>query len=188
MKQVLGKSSKDVLAVPNIGGRALTTAERRELDLSAKIQGWGSDLDGGVRPGVPMDKAPDLGAEVLYPPIEQQVPRNKVHKSTEHGRLTPVFGNACPPRGLSGLVRDFAYGISEGRMSHWLLLMLADRVDMVEELLLDISRLRIPNIPREMGIEAALRYNRAGVVKKTAIGLGALAVIALCRTRGKRSL
>jgi hypothetical protein len=189
MKQFLGKSSEDVLAVPIHGGRVLTTAERRELDLSAKIQGWGSDLDPGVRPGVPMDKAPELGGEVLYPHFEQQVPRYKVHKSTEHGQLTPVFGNVCPPKGLSGLIRDFGYGFSEGRMLHWLLLMAADRVDMVEELLLDLLRLRIPNIPQEMGLRAALRYNRKGVVQKAAVaGLGVLALATLCKMQGRRSL
>lgn len=187
MKQVLGKSSEDVLRVPQHGGRVLTTAERRELDLSAKIPGWGSDLDPGVRPGVPMDKAPDLGIEVLYPDFEQQVPRSKVHKSTEHARLTPVFGNVCPPRGLSGLIRDFAYGFSEGRLSHWILLMAADRVDMIEELLIDLSRLRIPNIPRETGFTAALKYNPKGVVKKTAVAsLGVAALVAVLKIRRRR--
>lgn len=189
MEQVLGKSSEDVLAIPKRGGHALTTAERRELNLSGKIQGWGSDLEPDVRPGVPMDKAPDLGVETLYPDIEQQVPRNKVHKSTEHARLTPVFGNVCPPRGLSGIIRDYAYSFSEGRMSHWMLLMLADRVDVLEEILVDLSRLKIPNIPKEMGLAASLKYNREGVVKKAAIaGLGALAFVAILKMRKQRRL
>lgn len=187
MEQFLGKSSEDVLAVPRRGGRALTTVERRELDLSAKIPGWGSDLEPGVRPGVPMDKAPDLGVEVLYPEFERQIPRNKVHKSTEHAKLTPVFGNVCPPRGLSGIIRDFAYNYSEGRLVRWMLLIFADRVDMVEELLLDLSRLSIPNIPVEMGIKAALKYNRKGVAKKTTVtGLGVLAFAAFLKIRGRR--
>lgn len=189
MKQVLGKSSEDVLAVPRHGGRALTTAERRELDLSGKIQGWGSDLDPGVRPGVPMDKAPDLGVEVLYPDFEQQIPRKKVHKSTEHARLTPVFGNVCPPRGVSGRIRDYAFNFSEGRLAHWMLLMLADRVDVVEEILVDLSRLRIPNIPKEMGIASALKYNRKGVMQKTAaVSVGVLALAAFLKMRKQRKL
>lgn len=189
MEQFLGKSSEDVLAVPRRGGRALTTEQRRELDLSAKIRGWGSDLDPAVRPGVPMDKAPELGVEVLYPDIEQQMPRHKVHKSTEHARLTPVFGNACPPRGLSGIIRDFAYGFSEGRLAHWLLLMFADRVDMIEEILVDLSRLKIPNIPRETGLASSLKYNRKGVIRKSAVaGIGLLAFAALLKARKRRVL
>lgn len=184
MEQLLGKSSDDVLSTPRKGGRSLTTEQRRTLDLSAKIPGWGSDLDPAVRPGVPMDKAPDVGIETLYPAFEQQIPRAKVHKSTEHAKLTPVFGNACPPRGLSGKIRDFAYGFSEGRLSHWLLLMAADRVDLVEEILIDLSHLRVPNIPKEMGLKSEVKYNGKGVAKTAAVvGLGILAFTMLSRRR-----
>lgn len=188
MEQTLGRSSYDVLSKPIRGGRALTTSERQSVDLSSKIRGWGSDLDPSTRPGVPMDKAPGIGIEQLYPILEQQVSRDKVHKSTEHGKLTPVFGNACPPRGLSGLMRDVAYRFSEGRLSHWILLIAADRVDMVEELLVDIAHLRIPNIPREMGLGAELKYNRKGVAK-TAIfaGLGVMALVAASTIKKRRA-
>lgn len=188
MEQVLGKSSDDVLATPRRGGRSLTTAERSTIDLSSKIAGWGSDLDPAVRPGVPMDKAPDVGIETLYPDFEQQIPRHRVHKSTEHAKLTPVFGNVCPPRGLSGKIRDFAYNFSEGRLSHWILLMTADRVDVVEEILIDLSRFQIPNIPKEMGLRSALKYNRNGLVEKVAVvGLGVLAYMAFSRMRERRA-
>src|SRR5688500_13039961 len=109
MKQVLRKTSNDFLPISSFEGKSLTTVERRTVDLSSKIKGWGSDLDPASRPGVPMDKAPYVGVETLYPAFEQQIPRNKVHKSVEHGKLTPVFGNACPPRGVSGKIRDVAY-------------------------------------------------------------------------------
>ncbi|HEY0879254.1 MAG TPA: hypothetical protein VGE10_12460, partial [Zeimonas sp.] len=68
MEQQLGTSSEDVLAWPVPGGRALTTRERHEVDLSSHIRGWGSDLDRSTRPGVPRDKAPEIGREALYPP------------------------------------------------------------------------------------------------------------------------
>jgi hypothetical protein len=74
---------------------------------------------------VPRDKAPQLGVEKLYPPIEPQVPHVKIHKSTEHGKLTPVFGTSCPPSGISGRIRDYAYTFSEGRLARWLMLMFA---------------------------------------------------------------
>jgi hypothetical protein len=47
-------------------------------------------------------------------------------------RPTPVFGTAQPVRGLSGALRTRAYAIPEHHARHWLLLMVADRVDVVE--------------------------------------------------------
>lgn len=186
MDQFLGSSSEDVLEVPVRGGRSLTTAERRDVDLSSIIPGWGSDLDPAVRPGVPMDKAPDIGVEHLYIDVEPQVPKFKIHKSTEHARMPPVFGTSCPPSGLSGRIRDFAYTLSEGRLSRWVLLMSADRVNVVEDVLSELSRFQIPNIPKEMGFTADLKYNRKGVIKGAAlIGVGVLALIAISSARKK---
>jgi hypothetical protein len=185
MDQFLGKSSEDVLKKPRRGGRNLTSDERRSFDLTGVIPGWGSDLDPSVRPGVPMDKAPDVGIETLYPDFEQQVPRHRVHKSTEHAKLTPVFGNVCPPRGLSGLIRDFAYNFSEGRATHWLGLVTADRIDMIEEIFVDLAHLRIPNIPHEMGLAAEWKYNKKGLVKKLAL-LGGAALVVTALTQSTR--
>jgi hypothetical protein len=189
MDQTLGSSSQDVLATPIPGGRSLTTQERQEIDLSSSIKGWGSDLDPKVRPGVPRDKAPELGVEVLYPPIEQQYPRVKIHKSTEHGRLTPVFGTSCPPIGLSGLMRDIGYTYSEGRLARWMTLMAADRVNVVEDLLSDLAQGRIPNVLKEMGAKSELKYNPAGFAKKAMIaGLCVAAVMAYAQVRRERQL
>jgi hypothetical protein len=178
MEQTLGSSSQDVLNPPvRTPGRALTTLERQSVDRAGEIKGWGSDLDPKVRPGVPRDKAPNIGVEKLYPPIEPQVPRSKIHKSTEHGRLTPIFGTSCPPAGLSGRLRDIGYKYSEGRLARWMTLMLADRVNVVEDLLSDLSQGRIPNIPKEIGLRSELQYNRANFIKKVAIGVVATAVV-----------
>jgi hypothetical protein len=177
MEQTLGSSSQDILPVPIAGGRSLTTLERQQLDHSSAIAGWGSDLDPKRRPGVPRDKAPQLGAEHLYPPIPPQVPHIKIHKSTEHARLTPVFGTSCPPAGLSGRMRDFAYQFSEGRLSRWMALMLADRVDVVEGIASDLSRGRVPNIPKEMGMRSELRYNRAGFARKVTVAVVCTAAV-----------
>jgi hypothetical protein len=46
--------------------------------------------------------------------------------------VAPVFGTAVPPRGLSGWMRRAAYEIPEHETSHWLVLLLADRVDALE--------------------------------------------------------
>lgn len=186
MEQTLGSSTEDVLQPPVPGGHSLTTKERATIDLSSRIPGWGSDLDRARRPGVPRDKAPNIGPETLYPPIPRQVTRAKIHKSTEHGRLTPVFGTSCPPSGLSGRMRDFAYHYSEGRMLRWLTLMAADRVNMLEDIANDLAHGHIPNIPKEMGIRSELRYNRAGFVKKVAITGVAIALVA-AYVRSRRS-
>jgi hypothetical protein len=185
MEQTLGSSSQDVLSRPVRGGHSLTTQERQRVDRSSAVKGWGSDLDPKVRPGVPRDKAPELGVELLYPPITQQVPRIKIHKSTEHGRLTPIFGTSCPPRGLSGAIRDFGYKFSEGRLSRWLTLMLADRVNVVEDVLGDLSRGQIPNIPKEMGLKSELQYNAAGFAKKVALTV-VITAVAVTYFRSRR--
>lgn len=189
MQQTLGSSTEDVLSQPIKGGRSLTSAQKKSLDLSNKIKGWGSDLDPKVRPGVPMDKAPLLGIEMLYPDFEQQIPTRKVHKSTEHGKMTPVFGAVCPPRLLSGRIRDMAYKLSEGRLSHWLLLVTADRIDMIEEIILDLAKLQVPNIPHEMGLAAEWKYNRQGIIRRAAMvaGVSLFAVMALNGMKKKSS-
>jgi hypothetical protein len=186
MDQTLGSSSDDVLDPPVRGGRSLTTDERRSLDLSSTIDGWGSDLDAARRPGVPRDKAPDIGIERLYPPIEQQLAKVKILKSTEHPALTPVFGTSCPPSGVSGLIREFSYRYSEGRMARWLGLMLADRVNVVEAVVSDLAHLHIPDVVKETGIATEFRYNKRGLVKKAAVaGIGLLAYMAYARARKK---
>ena len=169
LEQRLGASSEDDLRVPAVGGRSLTTEQRRDLDLAGRIDGWGSDLDPANRPGVPRDSAPELGVESLYVDMTQQEPPFRIHKSTEHRRLTPVFGTSCPPRGISGKLRDAAYHYSEGRLARWLTLMLADRVDVAEGLVEDLSRGHVPNVVGEMGLGAEWRYNRAALVRKAII-------------------
>jgi hypothetical protein len=182
-QQTLGSSSEDNLerAVP--GGVSLTSSEREGVDRASEIPGWGSDLERADRPGVPRDKAPQLGAESLYLEVEQQIPPHRIHKSTEHARLTPVFGTSCPPRGVSGRLRDFAYRFSEGRLVRWVSLLAADRVDMAEGLLADVARLRPPNVVREMGLSSEWRYNRNRVVKVAAVTGVAVAIYLLARRR-----
>ena len=154
-----------------------TTQDRESLDLSNQIIGWGADLEGENRPGVPRDKAPNVGIESLYIDTEQQIPHHRIHKSTEHRQLTPVFGSTCPPRGLSGLMRDVAFKYSEGQWAHWLTLMAADRVDMVEHIFTDLAKGQLPNFWKEMGLSAELKYNRKNFERKVAIaGVGLLAL------------
>src|ERR671921_1000976 len=95
--------------------------------LRARIPGWGADLDPADRPSHPkLDYAPDTtGAHWDFP--ERQPEKWPRERSIEHAFVTPVFGTAQPPTGLSGAIRKFSYArYSEGRAAHWLLLVLAD--------------------------------------------------------------
>jgi len=123
--------------------------------LRARIPGWGVDLDRTTRPAVPKEKPnATTGAHWDFP--ERQAPRWPRERSPEHKFLTPVFGTSCPPRGLSGAVRTYAYRYSEGRARHWLLLMLADRIDVIETNLRDLVRGRPDNLVTEYGVAAEI--------------------------------
>jgi hypothetical protein len=101
--------------------------------LRARIPGWGADLDPRQRPSVPkLQFNPDVtGAHWDFP--ERQPERWPRERSLEHAQLTPVFGTACPPKGLSGVLRKFAYRrYSEARAAHWMILLAADRIDAME--------------------------------------------------------
>ncbi len=185
MEQRLGSSSVDILPAPIRGGRGLTTQDRQAVDLSAEIKGWGSDLDPSLRPGVPRDKAPEIGVESLYIDAPQQEPEFTVYKSTEHARLPPVFGTSTgPAQGLSGAMREAAFKYSEGRLGHWLLLMAADRVNVLEDLVGDLARMRVPNLVKEMGLASEWRYNRPRVIRSAVVaGVFLAALLAYSRSR-----
>jgi hypothetical protein len=132
-----------------------TTALPREI-LEQKIVGWGADLDPEKRPGVPREKFDPAatGAHWKFPERQPEIyPRER---SPEHEFLTPVFGTTCPPRGISGAIRRYAYRFSEGRTAHWMLLVIADRVDVFENNVRDVMRGRIPNPIKEYGLASEI--------------------------------
>jgi hypothetical protein len=102
-------------------------------DLKARIPGWGVDRDPKDRPSVPRERF-DPGATGAHWDLPERQPEKwPRERSIEHQMLTPVFGTSCPPKGLSGMMRKYAYrAFSEGRAAHWLLLLAADRVDALE--------------------------------------------------------
>jgi hypothetical protein len=99
-------------------------------ELRRTIPGWGVDLNPADRPSVPKEREEETGAHWQFP--ERQPQHFRREKSTEHEFVTPVFGTAQPLRGLSGQIRRFAYTFSEGQTAHWMLLMVGDRVDVLE--------------------------------------------------------
>jgi hypothetical protein len=130
------------------------------------------DLDPAQRPAVPKEHYNPGGTGAHWEFPERQVERWPREKTPEHKFLTPVFGTSCPPKGLSGAIRRYAYTFSEGRLAHWLLLMGADRVDVMEsrvQALLSgrpdepITEAGLPSEFRRSGLQARLGQNRADV-------------------------
>lgn len=102
-------------------------------ELRRRIPGWGADLDPADRPAVPQERFDPSATGAHWELPDQQPSDGPRERSIEHARLTPVFGTSVPLKGLSGAIRRLAYRrYSEGRAAHWLLLLAADRVDVVE--------------------------------------------------------
>src|SRR4051812_35931411 len=109
------------------------------------VSGWGVDLARENRPGVPRElNRENVLMRGREPAVTKQVPRRPVLKTVERNSVTPVFGTTCPLRGLSGVVRRFAFRFSEDRARHWFLLVFADRLDMVEGWFSDLAHGRMP--------------------------------------------
>jgi hypothetical protein len=126
-------------------------------ELRTRIAGWGVDLDPKNRPAVPKEHFNPGGTGAHWDFPERQVPRWRRERSPEHKFLTPVFGTACPPKGLSGIIRRYAYTFSEGRLAHWLLLMGADRVDVFESRLTGLLTGRPDNPITEAGLQSEIK-------------------------------
>lgn len=188
--------------MPYTAGRPALTPPSEEL--RARIPGWGVDLNPADRPSVPKERFdPELtGAHWDFP--ERQPERWPRERSPEHKFLTPVFGTSCPPTGVSGAIRRYAYTYSEGRAAHWLLLVAADRVDAVEHHLLSLLTLHPDNPITETGVLSELRrhglssrigHKRADLTHQpldpvlvagpwvAAVGTGYLALRAVLRSR-----
>ena len=94
----------------------------------------GADLRQSERPGVPMEHSPRPLTPTAHWDEPPRMPPEKagiVHRK-EIDALTYVYGTAQPLHGVSGLVRRAAYAIPETRARHWLLLLMADRLDVLE--------------------------------------------------------
>ncbi|CAM3205394.1 hypothetical protein BST27_26650 [Mycobacterium intermedium] len=129
--------------------------------LRARIPGWGADLDPKDRPSFPKlqdNEPPANGAHWEFP--ERQPSHWPRERSIEHQFLTPVLGTSCPPKGISGAVRKFAYRkYSEARAAHWLLLIAADRVDALESHLASFLTARPDNPLTETGIRSEFTHH-----------------------------
>ena len=109
------------------------------------IPGAGIDAPHERRPGVPMEMDPPkpMGHAHWTEPERQPDPGHILRRKGLK-RLTPVFGTAVPPRGISGLMRRAAYELPEHWTSHWMVLLMADRVDAFEEQLGKVLPFAVP--------------------------------------------
>jgi hypothetical protein len=157
------------------------------------IKGWGIDADDNNEPTYPMKKyTGDDHNRLNYERAEPQEPDVEVLKSNERPQLPAVFGTSVPPSGLSGVVRRKAFRFSEGQYMHWMLLVLADRINVIEGLLTDISKGVLPNIPKEKGWKSEWQHNRTEFTTKlittTAVICGVVWIMMSRRKFKKRTV
>jgi hypothetical protein len=143
-----------------------------ELDESkySHIKGWGIDADPTNEPTHPMKKyTGDDHKRLKYDrPTLQPIDVEILH-SNERPNVTAVFGTSVPPSGLSGMIRRYAFKYSEGSWGHWLPLLLADRVNVVEGIIDDLSKGYVPNIFAEKGWKAEWKHNKPALITKVAV-------------------
>lgn len=159
----------------------MQTMTRNIVNEHAHIKGWGIDADRENEPTYPMKKfTGDDRKRLNYDRPTLQSSPVEILQSNERPSVSAVYGTSTPPSGLSGMIRRFAFKFSEGSWGHWLPLILADRVNVVEGIVDDVKHGHVPNILAERGWNAEWKYNRKGVVKKALIGAAiATAVVAL---------
>jgi hypothetical protein len=155
----------------------------------SQVTGWGVDADPENDPTYPM-KNRNNGEHAGYswerPP--QQAANVEILHSNERPNLTAAFGTSTPPSGLSGVIRRAAFKYSENSYGHWLPLMLADRINVVEGVLSDVARGHIPNVFGEMGLKAEWQHNKKRLVTRVAVGAAiAFVAVSFLRSRKERS-
>lgn len=167
--------------------RTRIASARTPIDPAA-VTGWGVDADPANDPTYPYrDRSQDDGLMRNWQKPALQQSGVEILQSIEHTERPAVFGTSTPPRWISGTIRRLAFRWSESNWIHWLMLMGADRINVVEGVVQDLGRGKIPNIPAEMGIRSELRHNKAGFAKKVAVAAAVSGVVfALVWARGRR--
>ena len=164
--------------------------DRRIAESYKNIPGWGIDADPNNKPNYPIKHYTGADHERSnYEKPPQQDENIEVLKSNERPQLSAVFGTSTPPSGVSGMIRRFAFKYSESSYGHWVPLVMADRIDVVQGIISDIRHGIFPNIFAEKGWQAEWKYNRNGLIKKFAVTvLVATVAIAFLSRKKKQSL
>lgn len=140
------------------------------------IKGWGIDADPKNDPTYPMKHRTNEEHKGYSwkRPSQQPIDVEVLH-SNERPDVTSVFGTSTPPSGLSGMIRRFAFRYSENSYLHWLPLIFADRVNVVEGILDDLKHGHVPNIFAEKGYPAQWKHDKIGLITKLAVGVALVA-------------
>lgn len=153
--------------------------DRIIADRPKNIPGWGMDADPENDPTYPMKHWNGADHErIHYDKAPQQPVDIEVLHSIERPNITRVFGTSTPPAGLSGAIRRQAFKYSEATATHWMTLILADRVDVLQGIVNDLRHGTIPNIFAELGWAAEWKYNRKKLITKIATRALAVALLA----------
>jgi hypothetical protein len=130
------------------------------------VPGWGIDADPDNDPTYPMKpNRTDVEQQgYTWERPTQQAADVEILQSNERPNLSAVFGTASPPSGLSGMIRRWAFRWSENEYNHWLPLILADRVNVVEGIIEDIGHGKFPNIWKEKGYNASWKHDRTSLI------------------------
>jgi hypothetical protein len=179
------QSNSEIAPTENVLGTTATQGGRID---PRSVKGWAIDADPANDPTYPM-KARNNGEHEGYSwkrPTQQPVNVEVLH-SNERPNVSAVFGEATPPVALSGMIRRLAFRYSESSYGHWLPLMFADRINMVEGDLYDLARGRVPNVPAELGWNAEWVHNRKGLIERVMVGaVVATAALALLKSFRKQ--
>jgi len=154
------------------------------------INGWGIDADPANDPTYPMKphRTDDEQKGYSWERPTQQSTSVEVLHSNERPNVTAVFGTSTPPSGLSGMIRRFAFKYSENSYLHWLPLIFADRVNVVEGVVDDLAHGHIPNIFAEKGYKAEWKHDKIGLLTKFAVGIVLVGgVVALISAKAGKS-
>src|SRR5690606_39028405 len=107
--------------------------ENNPSNNHSHIKGWGVDADPENDPTYPMKLyTGDDHRRLDWERPPQQPETVEILHSNERPTVPAVFGTTLPPSGLSGAIRRQAFKYSESSFGHWLPLLLADRVHVVE--------------------------------------------------------
>jgi hypothetical protein len=133
----------------------------------AHIPGWGIDADPENEPTYPnRHRTGEEHDGYSWERPEQQVLDEEILHSNERPNYSAVVGNSVPPSGLSGMIRRFAFKHSENEYLHWLPLLMADKVNVVEGIIDDLAHGTLPNIWAEKGYNAQWKHDRSGMLVK----------------------
>ncbi len=129
------------------------------MTLGSTIPGWGVDLRREDRPGVPQERTPHPIGTPPYTAPEQQ--HNGRPSAIDALRpVTPVYGTTAPKRGLSGLIRTAAYKMPPHQARRWMILMMADRIDVLEHNILPLATVLGGAAVALTGLVLAVRASR----------------------------